>query len=182
MTTALLPIDIQNDYFPGGPVALSGMTDAATKAAGLLAAFREKSLPILHVRHLSLGDDAGFFVPGTEGSKINAAVTPEAGESVTEKNAPNSFMGTVLEAKLRDGGITDLVVVGAMSHMCIDATTRAAKNMGLACTVVRDACATLDMTFEGTVVPVAQAHAAFMGALGQAYATVVTARDAAGGL
>lgn len=103
MTTALLLVDIQNDYFPGEPMALSGMTGAATKAASLLAAFREKSPPIFHVCHLSLGDDAGFFVPGSE---INAAVTPEAGESVTEKNAPNSFMGTDLEAKLRDGGIT----------------------------------------------------------------------------
>ncbi len=77
-------------------MALSGMTDAAAKAADLLAVFREKSLPIFHVRHLSLGDDAGFFVPGTEGSEINGAVTPEAGEPVTEKNAPNSFVGTDL--------------------------------------------------------------------------------------
>jgi nicotinamidase-related amidase len=66
--------------------------------------------------------------------------------------------------------------------MCIDATTRAAKDMGFDCTVVRDACATLDMSFEGTVVPAAQVHAAFMGALGQAYATVVSASDAAGTL
>jgi len=182
MTTALLLVDIQNDYFPGGPMALAGMTAAAAKAASLLATFRHKSPPIFHVRHLSLGDDAGFFVPGTAGSKINAAVTPEAGESVTEKNEPNSFVGTDLEAKLRDDGITDLVIVGAMSHMCIDATTRAAKDMGFACTVVRNACATLDMNFEGTVVPAAQVHAAFMGALGQAYATVVTASDAAGNL
>jgi nicotinamidase-related amidase len=69
-----------------------------------------------------------------------------------------------------------------MSHMCIDATTRAAKDMGFACTVVRDACATLDMNFEGAVVPAAQVHTAFMGALGQAYATVLTARNAAGTL
>jgi nicotinamidase-related amidase len=182
MTTALLLVDIPNDYFPGGPMALSGMTDAAAKAAGLLATFREKSLPIFHVRHLSLEDDAGFFVPGTVGSEINGTVTPEAGEPVTEKNAPNSFLGTGLEAKLRDDGITDLIIVGAMSHMCIDATTRAAKDMGFDCTVVRDACATLDMSFEGTVVPAAQVHAAFMGALGQAYATVVSASDAAGTL
>lgn len=64
-----------------------------------------------------------------------------------------------------------------MSHMCIDATTRAAKDMGRACTVVREVCATLDRNFEGTVVPAAQVHAAFMGALGQAYATVVTAGE-----
>jgi nicotinamidase-related amidase len=72
LTTALLLVDIQNDYFPGGPMALSGMTDAAAKAADLLAVFREKSLPIFHVRHLSLGDDAGFLSPVPRAAKSTA--------------------------------------------------------------------------------------------------------------
>lgn len=177
MTTALLLVDIQNDYFPGGRLELDRMTEAAAMAGGLLATFRQKEQPIFHVRHLSLDDDAGFFIPGTEGCEINSSVTPNSGEPVVEKNAPNSFVGTDLETRLRDGGVSDLVIVGAMSHMCIDATTRAAKDMGFACTVVRDACATCDMDFDGQVVPAAQVHAAFMGALAQAYASVVAASE-----
>ena len=177
MTTALLLVDIQKDYFPGGRLDFDRMTEAAAKAGDLLAQFRQNTQPSFHVRHLSLGDDTGFFIPGTEGYEINGAVTPDTGEPVIEKNAPNSFFGTNLESRLRDANISDLVIVGAMSHMCIDATTRAAKDMGFACTVVRDACATCDMDFDGQVVPAAQVHVAFMGTLGQADASVVTAGE-----
>ncbi len=182
MTTALLLVDIQNDYFPGGRMELAGMTEAAAKAAGLLARFRSEGWPVFHVQHLAEGADIDFFTPGTEGCEINAAVTPRDGEPVTEKNAPNSFIGTGLEQRLRDAGVGDLVVVGAMSHMCIDATVRGAADMGFNCTVARDACATADMAFAGEVVPARQVHTAFMGALGQAYARVVTADEAAEGL
>ena len=110
MTTALLLVDIQNDYFPGGSLELDRMTEVAARAGGLLAQFRRNAQPIFHVRHLSLEDDAGFFIPGTEGCEINGAVTPEPGEPVIEKHAPNSFMGTNLETCLRDGGVSDLIV------------------------------------------------------------------------
>lgn len=182
MTTALLLIDIQNDYFTGGRMELVGMAEAAAKAAGLLARFRDDGRPIFHVQHLAKDADIGFFTPGTEGCEINQAVTPSASEPVIEKNAPNSFIGTDLEQRLRDAGANHLVIVGAMSHMCIDATVRSAAEKGFNCTVARDACATADMTFEGEVVPARQVHAAFMGALGQAYARVVTAHETAEGL
>ncbi len=107
---------------------------------------------------------------------------PDPGELVIEKSAPNSFMGTDLETRPRDGGVSDLVIVGAMSHICIDATTRAAADLDFGCIVVRDACATCDMEFDGAVVPAAKVHAAFMGALAQAYASVVSADDAVGNL
>ena len=90
MTTALLLVDIQNDYFPGGRLELDRMTEAAAMAGGLLATFRQKEQPIFHVRHLSLDDDAGFFIPGTEGCEINSSVTSNSGEPVVEKNAPTA--------------------------------------------------------------------------------------------
>ena len=142
MTTALVLVDIQNDYFPGGTMSLENMDAAAANAARLLAAFRERRLPIVHVRHLSVRPGATFFVPGTAGAEIHPAVAPRAGEAVVEKNFPNAFRATDLEPRLRAAGVDHVVIAGAMSHMCIDATTRAAFDHGFKCTVAEDACAT----------------------------------------
>jgi nicotinamidase-related amidase len=70
--------------------------------------------------------------------------------------------------------IVELVVIGAMSHLCIDATSRAASDLGYMTIVVHDACATMDLEFGGLVVPAAQVHATLMAALAFAYATVST--------
>jgi nicotinamidase-related amidase len=59
-----------------------------------------------------------------------------------------------------------------MSHMCVDAATRAASDFGYKVTVIHDACATHDQDFNGVKVPAAQVHAAFMAGLAFAYATL----------
>ena len=178
MTTALLLIDIQNDYFPGGKMALERMEDAAYSARGLLEAFRARKLPVIHIRHLSARPGATFLVPGTPGADINSLVKPEAGEKVIEKNFPNGFRGTPLTDELRLAGAAGLVIAGAMSHMCVDATVRAAFDLGFRCIVAEDACATGALEFNGTTIPARDVHGAFMAALRGAYASVVTARDA----
>ena len=63
--SALLIIDIQNDYFPGGAMELEGADAGAAKAAAALARFREQGLPVIHVRHLSVRPGSTFFLPGT---------------------------------------------------------------------------------------------------------------------
>lgn len=90
------------------------------------------------------------------------------------KHFVNSFRETELEAILDQHDIEQLVVVGSMSHMCIDGVTRAAADLGYGVTVIHDACATRDLEFNGVVVPAAQVHAAFMSSLGFAYASVVS--------
>ena len=90
------------------------------------------------------------------------------------KNYPNSFLKSELKQVLDEKGVEELVIVGAMSHMCIDATTRAASDFGYKTTVVHDACATRDLEFRGQMVPAAQVHATLMSALAFAYATIVT--------
>ena len=176
MTTkrALLVIDIQNDYFPGGRWELAGMDKAAANAARLIESARAAGEPVVHVRHEFQSADAPFFAPGSDGARIHPAVAPADGETVVLKHYPNAFRETGLKDILDRDGITDLVICGAMSHMCVDAATRAAKDLGYACTVVHDACASRDLEFDGVRVPAAQAHAAFMGALGFAYATLAT--------
>ena len=171
-TRALVVIDLQNDYFPGGKFTLVGTDAAADNAAKLVAAFRAKQAPVIHVRHESQEPDPGFFAPGSPGAEIHAKVKNKGDETVITKNQVNAFQNTDLKSILDERGITDLVIVGAMSHMCVDGVTRAAVDFGYATTVIHDACATLDMEFNGVKVPAAQVQAAFMRGLADGYCAV----------
>ena len=170
--TALLLIDFQNDYFWGGKWQLVGTEAAAAQGAKLLAAFRDKGLPVVHVRHEFPTDDAPFFLPGSEGAQIHSSVAPQAGEPVVLKQQINSFRDTELKQLLDEQGIEHLVIVGAMSHMCIDAGARAAADFGYEVSVAHDACATLDLSFDGKTVAAADVHHAYMSALSFGYGRV----------
>jgi nicotinamidase-related amidase len=177
MTTGLLLVDLQNDYFPGGRMELIGIQEAAANAQRLLNRYREKQWPIVHVQHLAVRPGSGFFLPGTEGADIHAMLVPRAGEEVIQKHYPNSFRETLLQEVIENKAISQLVICGAMSHMCIDATTRAAFDLGFDCTVAEDACATRDLSFGGRTIPAADVHGAFMAALASPYARVMLTRS-----
>jgi nicotinamidase-related amidase len=172
MKPALIIIDIQNDYFPGGKMELEGSPEAGEQAAHLLERFRAKGLPLVHIQHVSNRPGATFFLPATEGVNIHASVAPHAGETVLQKNFPNSFRGTTLLEHLRALGTDHLVIAGMMTHMCVDATTRAAFDLGFSCSLAHDACATRALVFGERRVPAAQVHAAFVAALAGLYAKV----------
>lgn len=172
MTEALVLIDIQNDYFPGGAMEVVNAEDATQKARDLLAAFRNKGKFVVHIQHISTREGATFFLPGTAGVDIHASVQPQAEEKVLRKNFPNSFRGTELEELLLKQGVTKITFAGMMSHMCIDATVRAAFDKGFTCVVAADGCATRNLAHNGVEVPSSQVHAAYMAALGAVYATV----------
>ena len=176
MARGLLIIDIQRDYFPGGAMPLVEPEAAAAAARRVLDRFRADGLPVVHVQHVE-GPDAPFMRAGTDGVEIHDSVAPADGEPVIEKAAPNSFVGTSLEDDLRAAGVDEIVVAGMMSSMCVDATVRAAADKGFAVTVVHDACAAPDLEFEGTSIPGASVHGAFMAALGQGYATLVPSSE-----
>lgn len=171
MKRALLLIDVQRDYFPGGALPLAGPESAAAAAARLLGAFREADEPVLHVRHEG-EPDAGFLVKGTPGAEFHTSVAPQEGEDVIVKASPNAFLDTDLDARLRHDGIHELVVAGMMTSMCVDATVRTASDLGYAVTVAGDACACPAVEHGGRKVSAADVQAAFLGALGSAYATV----------
>ncbi|WP_349570473.1 cysteine hydrolase family protein [Azotobacter salinestris] len=174
---ALIVVDIQNDYFPGGRWTLSHVEEAAGKAALMIDAFRESGDLVVYIRHEFPSDDAPFFRPGSEGAQIHRGVLNRLGEHVVLKHHINSFRETDLKAVLDRHGIDEVVVVGNMSHMCVDGITRAAVDFGYRATVLHDACATLDLEFNGVKVPAAQVHAAFMAALAFGYASVVSTDD-----
>jgi nicotinamidase-related amidase len=175
--TALLIVDIQNDYFPGGAMELEGADAAGSQAGKALAQFRAQGMPIIHVKHLSLRPGATFFLPNTRGAEIHVAVKPQGDETVIEKNFPNSFRNTPLQAELERRGIKNLVLAGMMTHMCVDATVRHAADLGYKVTLIGDACATRAQTYGGETVPARQVHAAFLAALNGFYAKVVTSHD-----
>ncbi len=174
MKQALLLIDLQNDYFPGGKMELVNSTKAVKNASMILDMFRKKELEIIHVQHISLGAGSSFFLPDTEGVEIQSTVTPQQGETVITKHFPNSFRETGLLENIQKKEIGHLIVCGAMSHMCVDATVRAAFDFGLQCTVAHDGCATKDLEFDGKAVSAADVHASFMAALAAVYAEVIS--------
>lgn len=177
MTTALLLIDIQNDYFPGGAMELTGSEAAGARAGELLAAFRGKGLPVIHVQHLSTRPGASFFVPGTPGVEIHSGVAPRDGEPVMRKNFPNSFRDTPLLQHLRDRHISRLVIAGMMTHMCVDTTVRAAADLGFECVLAHDACATRTLSFGGVTLPAESVHVAFVAALNGLFARALATGD-----
>lgn len=177
MTTALLLIDLQNDYFPGGAMELAGSVEAARNAAMLLAAFRDRQLPVVHVQHVSTRAGATFFLPGTRGVAIHEGVAPRSGETVVQKHFPNGFRDTPLLQHLHERKITDLVIAGMMTHLCVDTTTRAAADLGFRCRLAHDACATRSLSFGTTTVAAADVQAAFMASLNGPFANVASARE-----
>jgi nicotinamidase-related amidase len=176
----LLIIDIQRDYFPGGAYPLVEPEAAAEAARRVLDSFREAGDPIIHMKHVWDAPDAEFMRPGTEGIEIHPTVEPAEGELVLEKSSPNSFVDTALEEELKQLDPDELVVAGMMSSMCVDATVRAAADLGFSATVVHDACAAPDLQFKGVDVPGAVVHAAFMAALADGYAEVTSAAELLG--
>ena len=177
MKRGLILIDIQNDYFPGGNMELVGMEQAAQNAGLLLKEWRNRKLPVFHIQHLSKRTGATFFLPNTRGAEINKAVAPQSGESVIEKYFPNAFRDTDLLKVLKESEVDEAVICGAMTHMCVDATTRAAFDFGFRCTVIEDACATRNLEYKGTTVEAGKVQAAFMAALAVPYAKVTSAKD-----
>jgi nicotinamidase-related amidase len=175
--TALVVIDIQNDYFPGGAMELEGSDAAGAKAGNAIKQARSKGMPVILVQHLSTRPGSTFFLPGTKGQQIHASVAPAAGETVIEKNFPNSFRNTPLQKRLEELAVRELVIAGMMTHMCVDATVRQAADLGYKVTLLGDACATRAQSYGGESVPARQVHAAFLAALNGFYAKVIRADE-----
>ena len=173
MKTALLLIDIQNDYFPGGKMELEGPIEAAQKASELLQCFRDHALPTVHIQHVSLSPDATFLIPGDRGTDIHDITPHYEGEPLVQKHYPNAFRETNLLSMLREWGIKRVILTGMMTHMCVDATVRAAADHSFQVMVAEDACATRALTYGETIIPAEHVHKAFLAAF-RSYGQVLT--------
>lgn len=177
MKKALIIIDIQNDYFDNGRMPLVGSDEACQNAKLLLNKFRDEELSVIFIQHIATRPDASFFLPNTEGVEIHERISPLKDEKIIIKHYPNSFRETDLMEYLEKKQITDLVICGMMTHMCVDATTRAAKDFGFNITVIGDACATKNLEHHGKTVEAIDAQNSFLSALNYFYSTVQTTAE-----
>ena len=160
--TALILIDIQEFYFPGGRAELVQPEKAAANAARLLELFRSQNRPIVHVRHDS-----------ESGGQIHPLVKPEADEKIITKHQVNSFHETDLLHHLTGIEVKRLVICGMQTHMCVEAAVRAAHDLGFDVILIHDACATRALTFDQTTVPAEDVHASTLATLSRTYAKVM---------
>lgn len=177
MKTALLLIDIQNDYFPNGRMPLEKSNEASQKAKEALQVYRANNLLVIYIQHISTLRDAVHLFPCTKGVEFHEDVTPLKNELIIKKHYPNSFKDTSLLNQLNKLKINHLAFAGMMTHMCIDATVRAAYDLGFSCTVLHDACATKNLEFNSQIIPAQTVHNAFLGALQSTYASVVSTKE-----
>lgn len=175
MNTALVIIDIQNNYFEGGKMELYKPDDAAQKAQKMLELFRKEKLPVFHVQHMfTITEDAETV---EELRAIHKIVEPADGEKVIVKYKPSSFLGTDLQLSLKEANVNKLVICGMMSHMCIDTTVRAAQDYGYEVVVLEDACTTKDLQTKHGMVSATVVHDVFMSALSGMFAKIMTVEE-----
>jgi len=177
MTKALIIIDIQNDYFENGKMELVGAEKASKNAKMILEFFRDKNLPIVHMQHIATSPTATFFSPDTEGVKINKNVEPKGDEKVIVKHYPNSFRETELLDFLKSKEISELVICGMMTHMCIDSTVRAAFDLGFKSILIGNACATKDLELDGEKVNAKEVQIAYLAGLNGSFTEVKKTAD-----
>ncbi|KZY30391.1 isochorismatase [Roseovarius sp. HI0049] len=188
--TALLLIDVQKGVNVlehwGGPTGRRNNPGAEAEMARLLAAWRAAGLPVIYTQHdsreaaspLKLSLPTGAMIEGFE---------PSASEIVVRKDVNSAFIGTDIELRMRQHGITRLVVVGFFTNFCVETSTRMAGNMGYDTYLVPDACATTNRVGpDGTdhdpetvhALSVASLHGEFCTALTTDQALALTKADA----
>jgi len=164
--TALILIDIQDFYFPGGRVQLENPEDAGMNAGLILDQFRKKGCPVYHVKH--------NFEPGGD---IHQYVKPIEGELVFSKDQVNAFMETDLLESLHRDSIEAVVICGMQTHMCVEAAVRAAHDYGFNCLLVQDACATRALQYEEHIIPAKNVHLSTIQTLRGSYSRVISTAE-----
>lgn len=168
----LVVIDAQGEYVDGA-LPLTGVRQALDEIALLLQRARELKVPVVHVKHR--GRAGGAFDPAAPGGAIVAQAAPRDDEKLVEKTLPNAFAGTPLQALLEGMGRRELVFAGFMTHMCVEATARAAVDFGYRCAVIAAATATRDLPdpLGGPAITAAEVQRNALAALGDRFATIV---------
>lgn len=162
---ALLIIDVQNFYFPGGRSELIEPEKAAEKTLIAIQAAREKGNPVIYIQHKS-----------ASGMEINEIVKPLPAEKIFTKEEVNSFLGTGLKEYI-DGLATDtLVICGMQTQMCVEAAVRAAHDFGYNVILLHDACATRNLKFGDREVSAADVHASTLAAM-KSYSAVLSVAE-----
>lgn len=172
---ALILIDIQNIYFTEGEYKLYKPEIATRQAKTILDEFRKRGLPIIHVKH-EFGSD-NYKQDHDYLNNIHEMVAPFVNEKIITKQFPSAFLQTDLLAYLESIGITDIVIVGMMSHMCVNTTARACQNYGYQVTVIEDACTTKALAWKGQEIDAITNHHVHMAGINGVFANVVCVEE-----
>jgi nicotinamidase-related amidase len=164
--TALLLIDIQDFYFSGGRSPLENPEKASLNAQEILKKFREKGMLVVHIRHNA-----------KLGAEIHKHVMPIKKEKVISKDHVNGFKDTDLLKYLRSHKVKQLIICGMMTHMCVEAATRAAHDFGFDCILIGDACATRDLKYGDKIIKAQDVHLSTLSSLDGYYAKVMNTED-----
>ena len=183
MATVLVVIDTQQafvaDRDAGYPWA---NPDAPDRIADLLAGFRGKGLPVIHIHHHG-SDPRDNFHPANPLSAPMLAALPVDGEAVVIKTGSSAFIGTGLEDLLRKAGHDRLVLAGGAANYCVESTARMAGNLGFDTTVVGDALINFQKTLrDGRVMPAGDVLALTLANLDGEFATITTTAEMLAGL
>ena len=161
---ALIVIDVQKEYFPGGAWALPDAERTFPNVAALIARSRERGEPVVFIQHVTPAG-APVFAQGSAGMQFASGLDVRPGDPVFQKRHPSSFQETGLPAWIAQEGVAELDVCGYMTHMCCDTTTREAYSRGLAVRLYSDATAARDLTVDGILLPHDTVHRVSLGAL-----------------
>ena len=174
--TALIVIDVQNDYFPKGKMELYQAEQALKQINLLENAFLQNKQPIIYIQHIFDQPNAPFFEAGTVGVELHSGLKTLADSIVIEKHYPNSFFQTSLKAQLDQLGVEKLVISGMMTHMCVDATSRTAAELGYGPIVIADATATRDLSYANKTTQAEDVQTACLAAF-QMFLTVMSVNE-----
>ncbi|KNC12674.1 cysteine hydrolase [Pantoea sp. RIT-PI-b] len=150
--TAVIVIDIQNEYFPGGKMPIPDGMQALKNSKRIVEFAHKNKMPVFFVQHL--GDaDGPLFAKGSRFAEFHKDLQPAKGDRVISKATPSSFVGTDLQKQLDSLGIKQLIITGLMTHMCVSSTARDAVPLGYSVIIPEDATATRDLaTWDNKVV------------------------------
>lgn len=145
MSKALLVIDIQNDYFPGGKFPLWNPDGTLEAVETAIAAARQAGIPVILVQHVAAkGRLSPFFNEGTEGVAIHPRILAAAPDApVVVKQFADSFVNTTLEETLSKLGVTELLVCGMMTQNCVTHTAISKSAEKYKVTILPDCCTTV---------------------------------------
>lgn len=171
---ALLVIDVQLDYFKGGASELVQPEAALANVKKLLSFFTARQWPVYLARHIGTAAD-GFFKPDTRGCELHPDLQALADScSIIVKHYPNCFYQTTLAPELKRSEVTDLVICGMMTHMCVDSTVRQAYDLGYEVKLISDGCATKNLTWQTAELPAALVNKVIFSAVDGAFAQVLS--------
>ena len=172
LSAALLLVDLQRaiDHPSWG---VRNNPGAEENVARLLAHWRRSSRPVIHVRHVSRFPESTYR-DGQPGVEFKDAALPLPGEPVITKHVPCAFIGTTLEAMLRDRAINDVVMAGVITNNSVEATARVAGDLGFRTIVVSDATFTFGRAdYRGVFRSAEEVHAMSLANLQGEYAEIV---------